>query len=100
MAAQHDDYELMHGKMVAEFKPVSVNKGIAIAELAAQEPFAGRRPVFIGDDVTDEAGFITVNELGGLSIRVGKTAVTKARYCLADVAEVHRWLADLMLSKV
>jgi trehalose 6-phosphate phosphatase len=95
MAAQHTDYELMHGKMVAEFKPAGINKGMAVAELAAQKPFAGRRPVFIGDDVTDEAGFAAVNELGGLSIRVGKAAATKARYCLADVPEVHRWLAHL-----
>jgi trehalose 6-phosphate phosphatase len=95
MAARYADYELMHGKMVAELKPVRANKGMAIAELAAQEPFAGRRPVFIGDDVTDEAGFIVVNELGGLSIRVGKTAATEARYSLADVADVHRWLAHL-----
>ena len=93
MAAQYADYELMHGKMVAEFKPAGINKGMAVAELAAQKPFAGRRPIFIGDDVTDEAGFTVVNELGGLSIRVGKAAATKARYCLADVPEVHRWLA-------
>jgi trehalose 6-phosphate phosphatase len=95
LAQQHAGYELMHGKMVAEFKPAGINKGMALAELAAQAPFAGRRPVFIGDDVTDEAGFMVVNELGGLSIRVGKTAATKARYYLADVTEVHCWLAEL-----
>jgi trehalose 6-phosphate phosphatase len=95
LVKEHADYELMHGKMVAEFKPAGINKGIAIAQLAAQAPLAGRRPVFIGDDVTDEAGFVVVNELGGLSIRVGTTAVTKARYNLADVTAVHRWLAEV-----
>ena len=84
----------MHGKMVAEFKPAGINKGLALAELVARSPFAGRRPVFIGDDVTDEAGFMAVNELGGLSIRVGKVATTEARYSLADVAAVHCWLAE------
>jgi trehalose 6-phosphate phosphatase len=95
LAKEHAGYELMHGKMVAEFKPAGINKGIAIAQLAAQAPLAGRRPVFIGDDVTDEAGFVVVNELGGLSIRVGQTAATKARYNLADVTAVHRWLAEV-----
>ena len=94
LAQQHADYELMHGKMVAEFKPAAINKGLALAELVARSPFAGRRPVFIGDDVTDEAGFMAVNELGGLSIRVGKVAATEARYSLADVAAVHCWLEE------
>lgn len=89
------DYELMHGKMVVEFKPGAVDKGRAIRALAAQPPFRGRRPVFIGDDTTDEAGFGVVNELGGLSIRVGRRPGSTARYELADVAAVHAWLAQL-----
>jgi trehalose 6-phosphate phosphatase len=95
LVAQHADYEFMPGKMVAEFKPGNINKGIAIAQLAAQEPFAGRRPVFIGDDVTDEAGFAVINELGGLSIRVGTEAPTEAQYGMDGVEDVQRWLARL-----
>ena len=51
--------------------PAGAAKGGAIAWLMHHAPFAGRVPVFIGDDVTDEAGFEAVNALGGLSIRIG-----------------------------
>jgi trehalose 6-phosphate phosphatase len=95
LALDWPDYELLHGKMVVEFKPGAVDKGRAIRALAAQPPFRGRRPVFIGDDTTDEAGFGVVNELGGLSIRVGHRPNSAARYQLADVAAVHAWLAQL-----
>jgi trehalose 6-phosphate phosphatase len=95
LVADWPDYELLHGKMVVEFKPGAVDKGRAIQALAAQPPFRGRRPVFIGDDTTDEAGFAVVNELDGLSIRVGHRPGSVARYQLADVAAVHAWLAQL-----
>jgi trehalose 6-phosphate phosphatase len=95
LAGEHESYEFMHGKMVAEFKPISINKGLAIAELLTQEPFAGRRAVFIGDDVTDETGFEAVNEFGGISIRTERSEDTHAQFFLAGPADVRRWLADL-----
>jgi trehalose 6-phosphate phosphatase len=52
----------------------------------------GRRPVFVGDDLTDEHGFELVNLRGGLSILVGPRAPSVARYALHDVAAVRRWL--------
>ena len=55
-------------------------------------PFAGRRPVFIGDDVTDEYGFAVVNELGGMSIRVGSADGSAAEWQLKNVAELRGWL--------
>lgn len=88
-------YELLHGKMVVEFKPAAVNKGLAIRELAGRAPFAGRRPVFVGDDTTDEAGFAVVNELDGISVRVGVHQDTAAQFHLPDVAAVHAWLHTL-----
>lgn len=62
---------LLEGKSVAELVPAHASKGTAITQLMQLPPYAGRLPVFIGDDVTDEHGFTAVNALGGLSIRIG-----------------------------
>jgi trehalose 6-phosphate phosphatase len=85
--------QLLPGKMVVELLPAGRDKGRAIGGLLAFEEFAGRQPVFVGDDVTDEAGFRVINERGGISVRVGKTERrTEARWRLADVAALRRWL--------
>jgi trehalose 6-phosphate phosphatase len=86
--------ELQRGKMVLELRPRGADKGAAIRAFMAEPPFAGRIPVFVGDDVTDEAGFATINELDGISIRVGDGTNTCARYVGASVAAIHRWLDD------
>ncbi len=65
---------LLRGKMVLEAKPSSVSKGHAIEAFLQEAPFCGRRPVFIGDDVTDEVGFAAVQRLGGLGVKVGEGA--------------------------
>lgn len=84
--------ELQRGKCVIEVKPAGIDKGTAVAEFLGEPPFKTRRPVFIGDDVTDEHGFAEVNRLDGISIRVGRGS-TCARYRLSDVKAVRRWLA-------
>lgn len=70
--AQSPGLALLRGKMVAEAKPVGASKGNAIEAFLREPPFAGRTPVFVGDDITDEVGFSTVQRLGGLGVKVGE----------------------------
>jgi trehalose 6-phosphate phosphatase len=92
--------ELLEGKMVYELKPPGVDKGQAIAAFMRERPFAGRQPVFAGDDLTDEAGFRVVNQLGGLSIRIGaEDRPTAADYGHRDVSAMRSWLADLLAAQ-
>ena len=63
--------EIMPGHCVFEVRREGIDKGSAVARFMAAAPFAGRRPVFIGDDVTDEAGFRAVNQAGGIAVAVG-----------------------------
>ena len=61
-------------------------------------PFKGRQPVFVGDDVTDEDGFRLVNNVGGISVIVGKRQDTEARFSLPDVTAVRTWLRSTFLT--
>ena len=95
--ASHGALGLLEGKMVFELKPPGFDKGRAIAAFMREQPFAGRQPVFAGDDVTDEAGFRVVNQLGGLSIRIGaEDRPTAADFGHRDVRAMQSWLADLL----
>jgi trehalose 6-phosphate phosphatase len=85
-------YRLQCGKAVAEVLPAQYDKGQAIRSFMAEPPFFGRRPMFIGDDVTDEAGFRVVNALEGLSVRVGR-GVTGARHFIGSPALMREQLA-------
>jgi trehalose 6-phosphate phosphatase len=89
------DFRLIAGKMVFEFAPKEHHKGAAIGEMMQRDPFNGRTAVFVGDDVTDEDGFRAVNALGGITIRVGFSPDSEARFSLPDVAAVHRWLESI-----
>lgn len=86
---------VLEGKSVIEVVPVGANKGVAIARFMTCPPFAGRLPVFVGDDVTDEAGFAIVNKLGGLSVHVGTNPATRASRKVHSPAVVLRWLVAL-----
>jgi trehalose 6-phosphate phosphatase len=63
---------MLPGKAVFEVKRPNVNKGEGVRELMTHPPFAGRMPIFIGDDVTDEAVFAVLPELGGKGFSVGR----------------------------
>lgn len=83
--------DMMQGKSVFDVKPASANKGAAIAAFMAEAPFAGRVPLFAGDDVTDEAGFEQVQRMGGHAIKVG-SGPSVSRHRCAGVAELAAWL--------
>ena len=95
VAASDADTEVLQGHMVVEIRPRGVDKGTAVRAFLAVAPFAGRRPVYIGDDVTDEDAFAVVNELSGISVAVGLRPHTGARYRLESVPTVHAWLERL-----
>jgi trehalose 6-phosphate phosphatase len=88
---------LIVGKMIVEFQPAAIHKGLAIAAFLAEPPFAGRRPVFVGDDTTDEDGFAEIRRRGGTAIRVGSAGATAANHRLPSVRAVLAWLADIGL---
>lgn len=91
-----DRVRLLRGKAVFEFVSNGISKGRAIEALLAQEPFQGRLPYVIGDDVTDEDGFAVANRLAGVSLRVGSSdlrmAGSVARFTIASPSQLRKWL--------
>ena len=63
-------FELLAAKMAWEIRPAGVSKATAVAALMAHAPFAGRVPIFVGDDVTDEDGMAAARTLGGYGLRL------------------------------
>lgn len=90
----NEHFTLVPGKMVFEARPRGVSKGDALRAFMLEEPFIGRTPIFIGDDVTDEDGFIAAQELGGVGIKLGD-GDTVARMRIADVGSVRALLQGL-----
>jgi len=83
---------LQRGKMVVELRPAGANKGDALKALMREPRFMGARPLFVGDDLTDEHAFAAAAELGGAGILVGPARDSAARYRLASVKAVADWL--------
>ena len=86
-------FRLQLGKSVCEIVAAAADKGQAIETLMRTAPYLGRRPLFIGDDLTDEHGFRAVNAAGGVSVKVG-AGETIAGYRLAGPANVLSTLRD------
>jgi trehalose 6-phosphate phosphatase len=87
-------YALQPGKCVFEIKPAGASKVHAIEEFLAEPPFAGRMPIFAGDDHTDAAAIGAVAARGGIGIAVGEGI--EGPYRLADPKALRRWLRDFV----
>lgn len=93
--ARQPGLELLRGKCVVEVKPRGRHKGLALREFMAQPPFAGRMPVFAGDDLTDESAFAAAQELGGFGIKVGP-GPSQALYRCPGVGALRAWMSGLL----
>lgn len=93
--AQAFGLQIQTGKMVVELRTPGADKGSAVARIMQEPAFQPFRPIFVGDDDTDEAAFGVAADLGGFGIRVGPGAVSSAaQFGLPDVAAVQQWLAS------
>jgi trehalose 6-phosphate phosphatase len=87
--------EVMPGKCVCEIKHPGFSKASAVIELMSYEPFKGRQPIFVGDDVTDESVFAVMPDLGGRAFSVGRRAKNVADH-FDEPRDVRAWLARLI----
>lgn len=83
---------LQPGHWVLELKTPGADKGSAVTAFMAEPPFAGAVPIMLGDDLTDEAGFLAAEALGGFGVLVGPPRRTAARHGLPGVEAVLDWL--------
>ena len=90
LAESGDGLNLGQGKMVMEIRDPRYSKGTAVEAFMGEPNFAGRLPIFIGDDETDKDGFAAAERLGGLALRVGGE-----RAAFGGPADVRGWLSDL-----
>src|SRR5690606_12109035 len=72
LASHGEDFVLLPAHMAFEIRPRRATKARPVEILMRSPPFRGRRPVFVGDDVTDEDGMEAARRLGGLGLHVGR----------------------------
>ena len=87
--------EVLPGKCVCEIKHSGFTKATGVRELMTHEPFRDRRPIFIGDDVTDETVFAIMPDMNGLAFSVGRRAKGVAGHFDAP-SDVREFLAHLL----
>lgn len=86
---------VQRGHNVVEIKPAEANKGKSITTLMVQSPFSGRTPVMIGDDNTDEDGFLAAQNMGGFGIKMGAGS-TQAKYRIPNRSDLYAFLGRLL----
>jgi len=79
------EFEVLPASMAFEIRHRALTKAVAVDAFMAEPPFAGRVPVFVGDDVTDEDGFRAARAMGGLGLNVKQSFSGRP-------SEVRRWL--------
>jgi len=89
------EYCVQSGHCVVEVKPRGANKGKALIAQMQHAPFQGRTPIMIGDDTTDEDGFIACTKLGGFGIKIGD-GPTEASYRIGDIPTLYTYLEKLL----
>jgi len=87
------NYHTQGGNMMIEIKPRGFDKAAAIKAFMQEPPFSGRKPVFAGDDLTDQGGLKAVEDQGGISIAVGDRV--RGQYRLENAAAVRAWLQGI-----
>jgi trehalose 6-phosphate phosphatase len=91
-----DSLHVMAGHSIFEILQRGVTKGRALRRFMRRPPFAGRIPVFVGDDLTDEDGLRAAAAEGGFGVKIGPDE-TDASYRLTDTEAVHSWLSRLTI---
>jgi trehalose 6-phosphate phosphatase len=94
--AGETDLILTRGRRVFEIVPKHVSKGAAVAAICDLPAFRGRRPIMIGDDVSDESAFEAVERLGGIALRVAGEHFTDELADFRGPEQVRAWLATLV----
>lgn len=89
-------FAMQRGRCVVELRPAEARKAAAISAFMEEPPFHGRRPVCLGDDLTDECAFDWVNSAGGLSVAVGVSHASVATAHLRSVQSARMWLRRLL----
>jgi trehalose 6-phosphate phosphatase len=93
-ASPHGRIDILPGKLVFEIKMAGINKASAVRDLMTHPPFAGRNPIFVGDDTTDEPVFPILSQFGGLGFSVGRV-VPEVSGHFEKPESVRAWLARI-----
>ena len=88
------EFVMLCGKDIVEVKSAAFSKGTALRTLLAAPPFEGRRPIYCGDDTTDEDAFGMLPEFGGLGVSVGHR-MAGAAFTVPAPADIRDWLVRI-----
>jgi trehalose 6-phosphate phosphatase len=95
LARARADLRIIAGRCVFELTPAHASKARAVEHLSSFFPFAGRRPIFIGDDASDEEACVHVEKAGGAGLAVAGEYFARERAAFSGPADVRSWIAAL-----